>query len=141
LVLASDYGGRRLETMDAIRAIVLLGTPHRGSRLASILEVIPSKSIAELGALLAFDSPFLLQLNDNFKKLWTSTDVPQIISFFELRSSALFFRPVSQVSATLPGYRTRGLDVSHSRLVKYASEEDENHLAIVNFINESIKDD
>ena len=80
-----------MDIVQSACSILFLGTPHRGSNLAEILNKIlqasifnhsPKQYITELQR----NSPTLQEINDQFRHL--APDL-QIVSFFETRQTAV----------------------------------------------------
>lgn len=97
--------------MQSACSILFLGTPHRGSDLAEILNLILQASIFNHSSKqyineLKRNSPTLLEINDQFRHMAPEL---QIISFFETRPTSV--GPKKMVCQVLQ-HSSSGLKVS-----------------------------
>jgi tetratricopeptide (TPR) repeat protein len=128
------------DVIDRTRAIIFLGTPHRGSRVASwgwywcqFLRPIGSNPL--LPGELTYDSPDLLDLHKDFTN--SVNERLEVVNFFESRKSRLFkvwFMSaeaicVKEESATYQAPRTDNiaLAVDHYNLNKFQAKDDEHY--------------
>ncbi|KAG8158557.1 hypothetical protein KVR01_011679 [Diaporthe batatas] len=119
------------DIIQSISGIIFLGTPHRGSNLAQVLNRVLQASVFNHSAKeyiteLQRNSSTLQDINDQFRNF--AADL-SIVSFFETRPTAVGPRKmmiVERDSATLGyvGEITKALDADHHDLSKYFSRED-----------------
>jgi hypothetical protein len=89
------------DIVQSICSIIFLATPHLGSNLAEVLNVVlqisifnhsPKQYIAELKA----KSPVLQEINEQFRK---SAANLQIISFFETKPTSIGLKKMVLISS------------------------------------------
>lgn len=145
--------------IDAIRAVIFLATPHRGSDLAGFLNKVlnslssPKQYVAEL----VKQGPFLNALNEQFRHVapklqvfsfyetlqtsigFSSTVCPSPSFGFVLQSRILSYTVTAlqmildQESAKLgyPGEVSRSLNADHHGVCKFESTQDSNYKVIL----------
>lgn len=123
----------------SISAIVFLGTPHRGTNLADLLNKIlfvsfqsPKNFIMDLNR----SSPALEELNEQFRHVAPRLS---IVSFYETLATSVGPRKLMVLekdSSVLgyPGEISRSLNADHHDLCKYSSPQDSNYISVRNTI-------
>ncbi|KAK8009239.1 hypothetical protein PG991_011790, partial [Apiospora marii] len=132
------------EILDAVRSVVFLATPHRGSGLAEILNRFlqvsfhaPKKYVGDLQR----NSPGIEDINEQFRHHASRL---QIVSFFETMPSSLGLTKtivVEKDSAVL-GYSeeiSAPLDADHHTVCKFASPQDPNYITVRNVIRSMVQ--
>lgn len=123
--------------VKSISAITFLGTPHRGTNLAELLNKVlfvsfqsPKSFILDLNR----SSPALEELNEQFRHVAPRLS---IVSFYETLSTAVGPRKMMVLekdSSVLgyPGEISRPLNANHHDLCKYSSPQDPNYVSVRN---------
>ncbi|SPN96677.1 uncharacterized protein DNG_00198 [Cephalotrichum gorgonifer] len=127
----------RADLASRIRSIIFLGTPHRGSNLAGILNKVLSATATKKPFVpsLKRGSSELVDINDAFRNIQTPL---RLWSFYETlpTKTFAFFRSivVEKDSATLgyPGEEIAALAADHRQLCKFRSPDDPNYKTIRN---------
>ncbi|KAA6406365.1 MAG: hypothetical protein FRX48_09849 [Lasallia pustulata] len=125
--------------VKAISAIMFLGTPHRGTNLAELLNKVlfvsfqSSKSFIDD---LNRSSPALEELNEQFRHVAPRLS---IVSFYETLATTVGPRKLmvlEKESSILgyPGEISRSLNANHHDLCKYSSPHDSNYVSVRNTI-------
>ncbi|KAI7777971.1 hypothetical protein LA080_002883 [Diaporthe eres] len=125
------------DIVQSVSGIIFLGTPHRGSNLAQVLNRVLQASVFNHSAKeyiteLQRNSLTLQDINDQFRNI--ATDL-SIVSFFETRPTTVGPRKmmiVERDSATLgyAGEITKLLDADHHDVCKYISRQDSNYRSV-----------
>ncbi|KAL9059037.1 MAG: hypothetical protein Q9162_001425 [Coniocarpon cinnabarinum] len=128
----------------SISAMVFLGTPHRGSNLAKLLNKLlavsrigpsPKQYVADL----AEDSSAIEELNDQFRNIPTKIE---ITSFYETRySTAAYRKLIVKKESSIIGCRgeiSQPLNADHHNLCKFASPDDDNYVSVRNTLRSII---
>ncbi|KAL1838860.1 hypothetical protein VTJ49DRAFT_2113 [Mycothermus thermophilus] len=133
------------ELAGRMKAMVFLGTPHRGSDLARtlnrILGAFPGRSSRSYISNLSGQNELLGLLNDSFRHF--APDV-SLYSFYESRPTNLGLRSemiVPKESAIL-GYPAEGiakLDADHRHICKFESPSDPNYTSVLEVLRNTTK--
>ena len=125
------------EIVRSISAIMFLGTPHRGTNLAELLNKVLSVSFQSPKSFindLNRSSPALEELNEQFRHVAPRLS---IVSFYETLSTTVGPRKLmvlEKESSILgyPGEISRSLNANHHDLCKYTSPQDSNYVSVRN---------
>ncbi|KAI5927329.1 hypothetical protein F4810DRAFT_650319 [Camillea tinctor] len=142
LVFKQAYLDAQLDTrytslVNAIKGVVFLSTPHRGSELAKLLNKILSATVGltpkHYVSELIQNGPFLRMINEQFRHLAPSL---QIFSFYETLRTSLGISSsliVDSESARLgyPGEISRSLNADHHNACKFESPNDPNYRVVL----------
>ncbi|KAL8690234.1 MAG: hypothetical protein Q9218_004272 [Villophora microphyllina] len=129
------------------KAVLFLGTPHRGSRFSSwgskLAYVLrPRGANHEVLLEIAYDSSFLRRLHNDFVRLWEHL---KVFNYFEQRPTSVFKLwfwqedsfCVTQSSASYSGPRVeeRSLNTDHTGLNKFASRDGNYNALLSNLLD------
>ncbi|KAL9092671.1 MAG: hypothetical protein Q9159_000742 [Coniocarpon cinnabarinum] len=133
------------QIIASIAAMVFLGTPHRGSDLAKLLNRLlavsrigpsPKQYVADL----AEDSPAIEELNEQFRNIPTEI---KIASFYETRySTAAYRKLIVKKESSIIGCRgeiSQPLNADHHNICKFASLNDSNYISVRNTLKTILK--
>ncbi|KAM0352928.1 hypothetical protein ACHAPU_001812 [Fusarium lateritium] len=142
LVLATQSPEQHLEDIaNFARGIVFLGTPHYGSSLAEIGELV-SRSFntlretnSDIVRVLTPDSAILARIQDSFHALLRTrrqdeSSMIEITCFFEELPTKRLGLVVPKYSAILPGYTSIGIHRNHAEMTKFSHPDEPGFKAI-----------
>ncbi|OIW26895.1 hypothetical protein CONLIGDRAFT_707468 [Coniochaeta ligniaria NRRL 30616] len=119
-----------------IRAMVFLGTAHRGASSAQLLSKLLSVAGGDKGYVqdLIPNSGLLQAINDEFRHEYQDL---QICSFYERVKTALGYTkdiivPEDSAVMGLPGERTQPLDADHRHICKFSGTTDPSYISVRN---------
>ncbi|KAF5667624.1 hypothetical protein FHETE_5682 [Fusarium heterosporum] len=132
------------------RGVIFLGTPHFGSSLAKIGELV-SQSVgkfkwtnSDIIQVLNRDSEVLARIQDSFKALLIirGTDefnMIEITCFYEELPTKRLGCIVPKHSAILPGYTSIGIERNHAEMTKFSQTDEPGFVAICGELKRWIK--
>ncbi|KAF4503164.1 hypothetical protein FAGAP_595 [Fusarium agapanthi] len=142
LVTAKQRSEQHLQDIvNFTRGVIFLGTPHHGSSLAKIGELV-SRSVgliketnSDIVQVLTRDSEVLARIQDSFQALLMTrskdeTTMIDITCFYEELPTKKFGVIVPKHSAILPGYISIGIHKNHAEMTKFSNSEEPGFVAI-----------
>jgi hypothetical protein len=132
-----------------VRAIVFLGTPHRGANLASLLGNLLSASFSQRKYVtqLQVDSELIRIINDQFRDRAQDLELVSFHESTEMRGigvNALYNLSANRIQFVVPessavigfsGERSSALNGNHLEIVKYPSKEHNNYSRVAGNIS------
>ncbi|KAF4441973.1 hypothetical protein FACUT_2380 [Fusarium acutatum] len=142
LVTARQRSEQHLQDIvNFTRGVIFLGTPHHGSSLAKIGELV-SRSVglikeanSDIVQVLTRDSEVLARIQDSFQALLMTRSKDEatmidITCFYEELPTKKFGVIVPKHSAILPGYISIGIHKNHAEMTKFSNSEEPGFVAI-----------
>ncbi|KAF5542280.1 hypothetical protein FNAPI_10038 [Fusarium napiforme] len=142
LVTAKQRSEQHLQDIvNFTRGVIFLGTPHHGSSLAKIGELV-SRSVgliketnSDIVQVLTRDSEVLARIQDSFQALLMTRSKDEatmidITCFYEELPTKKFGVIVPKHSAILPGYISIGIHKNHAEMTKFSNSEEPGFVAI-----------
>ncbi|KAG8361964.1 hypothetical protein FVEN_g411 [Fusarium venenatum] len=142
LVAAKQRSEQHLQDIaNFTRGVIFLGTPHHGSSLAKMGELV-SRSVgmikdtnSDIVQVLTPDSEVLARIKDSFQALVmtrskTETNTIEITCFYEELPKKGVGLVVPKHSAILPGYISIGIHKNHSDMTKFNTADEPGFVAI-----------
>ncbi|VTT84040.1 unnamed protein product [Fusarium fujikuroi] len=142
LVAAKQRSEQHLQDIvNFTRGVIFLGTPHHGSSLAKIGELV-SRSVgliketnSDIIQVLTKDSEVLARIQDSFQALLMARSKDEatmidITCFYEELPTKKFGVIVPKHSAILPGYISIGIHKNHADMTKFSNSEEPGFVAI-----------
>ncbi|EGU80995.1 hypothetical protein FOXB_08470 [Fusarium oxysporum f. sp. conglutinans Fo5176] len=142
LVTAKQRSEQHLQDIvNFTRGVIFLGTPHRGSSLAKIGELV-SRSVgliketnSDIVQVLTRDSEVLARIQDSFQALLMTRSKDEasmidITCFYEELPTKRFGVIVPKHSAILPGYISIGIHKNHAEMTKFSNSDEPGFVAI-----------
>ncbi|KAF4342967.1 hypothetical protein FBEOM_3057 [Fusarium beomiforme] len=142
LVTAKQRSEQHLQDIvNFTRGIIFLGTPHHGSSLAKIGELV-SRSVgliketnSDIVQVLTRDSEVLARIQDSFQALLMTRSKDEasmidITCFYEELPTKKFGVIVPKHSAILPGYISIGIHKNHAEMTKFSNSDEPGFVAI-----------
>ncbi|KAJ4267323.1 hypothetical protein NW762_003427 [Fusarium torreyae] len=142
LVTAKQRSEQHLQDIvNSTRGIIFLGTPHHGSSLAKIGELV-SRSVgviketnSDIVQVLTRDSEVLARIQDSFQALLMArskdeASMIEITCFYEELPTKRYGLIVPKHSAILPGYISIGIHKNHAEMTKFARPDEPGFVAI-----------
>ncbi|EXM06068.1 hypothetical protein NOF04DRAFT_17552 [Fusarium oxysporum II5] len=142
LVTAKQRSEQHLQDIvNFTRGVIFLGTPHHGSSLAKIGELV-SRSVgliketnSDIVQVLTRDSEVLARIQDSFQALLMTRSKDEatmidITCFYEELPTKKFGVIVPKHSAILPGYISIGIHRNHAEMTKFSNSEEPGFVAI-----------
>ncbi|KAF4948389.1 hypothetical protein FGADI_9701 [Fusarium gaditjirri] len=142
LVTAKQRSEQHLQDIvNYTRGVIFLGTPHHGSSLAKIGELV-SRSVgliketnSDIVQVLTRDSEVLARIQDSFQALLMTRSKDEasmidITCFYEELPTKRFGVIVPKHSAILPGYISIGIHKNHAEMTKFSNSEEPGFVAI-----------
>ena len=128
----------------SISAMVFLGTPHRGTNLAGVLNRLLTVSLQSSRGFIADlnkSSPALEELNEQFRHIAPKLS---IWSFYETLATSVGLMKVQVLDkdSSILGYPceiSRPLDADHHGMSKYSSSQDSNYISVRNALSSLVK--
>ncbi len=132
------------EIVKSVSAMMFLGTPHRGTNLAELLNKVlyvsfqsPKSFIDDLNK----NSPALEDLNEQFRHVAPRLS---IVSFYETLSTSVGPRKlmVLEKDSSVLGYSgeiSRSLNANHHDVCKYSSPQDSNYVSVRNAMGDLVR--
>ncbi|KAM0554742.1 hypothetical protein ACHAPJ_006814 [Fusarium lateritium] len=129
------------DIVNSTRGVIFLGTPHHGSSLAKIGELV-SRSVgviketnSDIVQVLTRDSEVLARIQDSFQALLMArskdeTSMIEITCFYEELPTKRYGLIVPKHSAILPGYISIGIHKNHAEMTKFARPDEPGFVAI-----------
>uniref|UniRef100_A0A0D2YC22 NB-ARC domain-containing protein n=1 Tax=Fusarium oxysporum (strain Fo5176) TaxID=660025 RepID=A0A0D2YC22_FUSOF len=129
------------DIVNFTRGVIFLGTPHHGSSLAKIGELV-SRSVgliketnSDIVQVLTRDSEVLARIQDSFQALLMTRSKDEasmidITCFYEELPTKKFGVIVPKHSAILPGYISIGIHKNHAEMTKFSNSEEPGFVAI-----------
>jgi hypothetical protein len=132
-----------------VRAIVFLGTPHRGANLVFLLGNLLSASFSQRKYVtqLQVDSELIRIINDQFRDRAQELELVSFHESTEMRGigvSGLDDLSANRIQLVVPessavigfsGERSSALNGNHLEIVKYSSKEDNNYIRVAGNIS------
>ncbi|CVK96463.1 uncharacterized protein FPRN_12416 [Fusarium proliferatum] len=142
LITAKQRSEQHLQDIvNFTRGVIFLGTPHHGSSLAKIGELV-SRSVgliketnSDIVQVLTRDSEVLARIQDSFQALLMTRSKDEasmidITCFYEELPTKKFGVIVPKHSAILPGYISIGIHKNHAEMTKFSNSGEPGFLAI-----------
>ncbi|KAL5588577.1 hypothetical protein FOBRF1_015105 [Fusarium oxysporum] len=142
LVTAKQRSEQHLQDIvNFTRGVIFLGTPHHGSSLAKIGELV-SRSVglvketnSDIVQVLTRDSEVLARIQDSFQALLMTRSKDEasmidITCFYEELPTKRFGVIVPKHSAILPGYISIGIHKNHAEMTKFSNSGEPGFVAI-----------
>lgn len=142
LVTAKQRSEQHLQDIvNFTRGVIFLGTPHHGSSLAKIGELV-SRSVgliketnSDIVQVLTRDSEVLARIQDSFQALLMTrrkdeATMIEITCFYEELPTKKFGVIVPKHSAILPGHISIGIHKNHAEMTKFSNSEEPGFVAI-----------
>ncbi|KAF5684717.1 hypothetical protein FCIRC_3800 [Fusarium circinatum] len=142
LVTARQRSEQHLQDIvNFTRGVIFLGTPHHGSSLAKIGELV-SRSVgliketnSDIVQVLTRDSEVLARIQDSFQALLMTRSKDEatmidITCFYEELPTKKFGVIVPKHSAILPGHISIGIHKNHAEMTKFSNSEEPGFVAI-----------
>ncbi|KAG7406905.1 Protein SERAC1 [Fusarium oxysporum f. sp. rapae] len=142
LVTAKQRSEQHLQDIvNFTRGVIFLGTPHHGSSLAKIGELV-SRSVgliketnSDIVQVLTRDSEVLARIQDSFQALLMTRSKDEasmidITCFYEELPTKRFGLIVPKHSAILPGYISIGIHKNHAEMTKFSNSDEPGFVAI-----------
>ncbi|KAH8881087.1 hypothetical protein GQ53DRAFT_848516 [Thozetella sp. PMI_491] len=123
--------------IDAIKAVVFLSTPHRGSDLSEflskVLAISPGSSSKQYVSELSSQGPFLRATNEQFRHVASKLQIFSFYETLETQTGLTSAMIVQGESAKLgyPGEVSRSLNADHHDVCKFTSPQDPNYLVVL----------
>ncbi|KAF5249950.1 hypothetical protein FOXYS1_14964 [Fusarium oxysporum] len=142
LVTAKQRSEQHLQDIvNFTRGVIFLGTPHHGSSLAKIGQLV-SRSVglvketnSDIVQVLTRDSEVLARIQDSFQALLMTRSKDEasmidITCFYEELPTKRFGVIVPKHSAILPGYISIGIHKNHAEMTKFSNSGEPGFVAI-----------
>ncbi|CZR48374.1 uncharacterized protein FPRO_12984 [Fusarium proliferatum ET1] len=142
LVAAKQRSEQHLQDIvNFTRGVIFLGTPHHGSSLAKIGELV-SRSVgliketnSDIVQVLTRDSEVLARIQDSFQALLMTRSkdeatMIEITCFYEELPTKKFGVIVPKHSAILPGHISIGIHKNHADMTKFSNSKEPGFVAI-----------
>ncbi|KAL7764623.1 hypothetical protein ACKLNR_005768 [Fusarium oxysporum f. sp. zingiberi] len=142
LVIANQRSEQHLQDIvNFTRGVIFLGTPHHGSSLAKIGELV-SRSVgliketnSDIVKVLTRDSEVLARIQDSFQALLMTRSKDEvsmidITCFYEELPTKGLGLIVPKHSAILPGYISIGIHKNHAEMAKFSTSDEPGFVAI-----------